>query len=149
MRRTQVFMTALLVFAVAASLGMGDLGGSSGEKTPRAPQHNFSGTVTDRSMNTLAVTHLHCEGKTSIKGYLGDIRIRLDFEKIERVSFAKGEGGFTFGTVTLRDGQTKNMKFKNLTRCYGETQLGHMMVRVKDLRDILFNEPPLTEEAGE
>jgi len=145
MRRTRVLLMVGLVWVVLVSLGMGDLGGSS-DQAPRAPRRNFTGTVVDRSLNQLAVSHVHCEGKTEIKGYLGEMRISLAFDKVERVTFAKGETGFTHGTVAMRDGQTKEMRFKDLTRCYGESDLGQVMIRVKDLRSIQFNEPPAESE---
>ncbi|MDP8221824.1 MAG: hypothetical protein P9L99_00575 [Candidatus Lernaella stagnicola] len=149
MRRSRIVTAVFLAAAVFVSLGMGDLGVEA-DKTPRAPKQDFTGTVTDRSMNTLAVSHMHCEGKTSIKGYLGEIRVTLDFKNVESVVFAAAAaGGFTPGTVALRDGQIKSMRFKNLTRCYGQTDLGHMMVRVKDLRSIRFDEPPAPETGDE
>lgn len=147
MRRTKIVLTVCFAVAVFVSLGMGEMTGS-GEKTPSAPMRNFTGTVVDRSLNPLDVSHVHCEGKTAIKGYLGEMRITLDFDKVESVTFSTGDSGFMLGNVVLRDGQTKNMRFKNLTRCYGESDLGHMMIRVKDLRSIRLNPPPPETDAA-
>jgi len=137
-------LVVLLVVAAFFLLGMGDLG-LTGEKTPRAPSKNFTGTVTDRSNVTVEASHIHCDGKTSIKAYMGDMRLTLPFEKIKKVDFYSTSGGYTLGDVNFRNGEMKKLRFKSLTRCYGETDLGQLMVKVKDLKRIVFNSPP-TEE---
>jgi hypothetical protein len=146
MRRKQLILAILLLLAATVCMGMGDMLGGDEDKAPRAPKRDFSGTVTDNTLQKLAVSHIHCEGKTEIKGYLGEMRISLAFDRIAGVSFTKGEAGYSHGTVQLRDGQTQQMRFKNLTRCYGESELGKVMVRIKDLRSIRFNESPAEPE---
>lgn len=129
----------LLLIAALALLGMGD-NGLTGSDTPRTPAKNFTGTVVDRSMVTLHVSHMHCEGKTSVKGYLGEMRITLSFKKIKQVEFYPGAAGYTWGQVTFRDGDVKKLRFKNLARCYGTAEMGQVMVRIKDLKRISFDE---------
>ncbi len=129
----------LLLIAALALLGMGD-SGLAGSDTPRTPEKNFTGTVVDRSMTTLHVTHMHCEGKTSVKGYLGEMRITLDFAKIKQVEFYPGTAGYTWGQVTFHEGEDKKLRFKSLARCYGMAEMGQVMVRVKDLKRISFDD---------
>jgi len=125
---------------------MGDMGLGGDERAPRRPGRNFTAVVVDRLMQTLAVSYVNCEGKTTIKGFLGEMQIELSFDKIKKVDFTPGDGGFADGRVLFRDGQSKAMRFKDLTRCYGESDLGKMMVRLKDLKAIEFGEPPPIEE---
>ncbi|NLH50381.1 MAG: hypothetical protein GX444_17510 [Myxococcales bacterium] len=147
-KRTTGYFLALLALSFFL-LGMGDMGAGS-EKTPRRPQENFTATVTDRSQNKLAVTHVHCEGKTSIKGYLGEMRLTLTFAKIKQVDFSPATSGYVDGTVRFRDGEPREFRFKNLTRCYGDADVGQLMIRLRDLKQIVFDDAnPAAPEAGQ
>jgi hypothetical protein len=134
-----------LALAAALCLGMGD-SLSGGDKTPRRPSRNFTGTVTDRSMTTLNVRYINCEGRTAIKGYLGEMRVDLTFDKIEKVSFGAVNGGYVPGKVAFRNGDVQTFRFKDLTRCYGESNVGWMTVRLRDLREITLDAPPPEEK---
>jgi len=137
----------LLLLPVVAllAMGMGNLG-LSGEDTPHKPSRNFTGTVTDRSNVAKHVTHMHCEGKLYIYGYLGEMRVKMPFDNLMKVQLNPGPTGYADGVVTLRDGQTQQLRFKNLTRCYGDADLGQIMVRIKDLKLIEFDTPPPPKE---
>ena len=127
MNRMCLLLTIGLLCLPLLALAMGD-GLIPGNDAPKAPKTNYSGAVTDRSLNRVRVTHMHCEGKTSVQAFMGEMRIKLTFDNIEKVEMGGGSQGFTTGSVTYRDGHTKQMRFKNLTRCYGESDLGQVMV---------------------
>ena len=131
----------LLPIVALLVMGMGEMG-LSGDDTPSRPSHNFTGTVTDRSLVSLHIIHIHCEGKTVIKAYLGEMTVKLPFEKIEKIDFYPGSSSHTFGNVQLRSGESKKMRFKSTVRCYGDSEYGQIMVRVKDLKRIEFDAPP-------
>jgi hypothetical protein len=135
----------VLVVAAFLALGMGDMSLTGGENTPRQPSRNFTGVVTDRSMHTLAVTHMHCEGKTHVKAYLGEMRVELSFDKVARVEFGANDAGYISGVVSFRDGETKRLQFRGHTRCYGQSELGPMMIQLKDVKQIELGPPPPEE----
>jgi hypothetical protein len=145
-KRNRAIFFALLAMSFFL-LGMGDMGG--GEKTPRKPKDNYSGTVTDRSLNKQVVSYIHCEGRSSIKGYQGEMRLTLKFEQLKQVDFSPAVTGYVDGLVLFRSGETRQLRFKNLTRCYGDTNIGQMMIRLRDLKQIVFDEAnPAPPEAA-
>jgi hypothetical protein len=143
------WMLLPVILAAACAMGMGDMSLTGEDKAPKWPKRNFTATVTDRTLTTMQIEHANCEGKTEIKGFLGDIRVELSFDKIKKVSLTGAEGGFSDGVVTFRDGQTKSMRFKSVTRCYGESSMGRMMITIKDLKEIELGEPPPVDASPE
>lgn len=134
-------ISCLLPIVALLVLGMGDLG-LNDQGVPPWPDRNFTGDVTDRSMVTLHVTHINCEGKTSVNAYMGEIRVNLSFDDIKQIDFYPGTAKLSWGNVLLRSGDKQKMQFKNTVRCYGKSKYGPMMVKVKSLKRIAFDQPP-------
>ena len=131
----------LLSVIVLLTLGMGDMG-LTGSEIPLWPSRNFTGTVTDRTLVSLQVTNINCEGKTTIKAYLGEIQIQVPFENLLSVEFSPGEANRVWGNVQLRNNTIQKMRFLGSTRCYAKSELGPLMVKIQNLKSIKFDSPP-------
>jgi len=130
----------LIPVVAVLSLGMGDFGPS--ESIPPWPARNFTGTVTDRTLVSLPVTNINCEGKTAIKAHLGEMQISLPFDNIAEIEFAPGTADKVWGQVKMRNGTSEKMRFHGTTRCYAKSDLGPVTVKIQNLKNIRLNAPP-------
>ena len=138
MRRLCIIALAVSVLALLL-MGMEGLGGSD-EKFPE-PELNYGATVTDLDGVVHKIQKASVNGETALSGFHGKASLTINFRRIAKVEISKGETKtYVYAHITLRDGKELNLKVKGLTRCYGETELGNMSVRMRDIKSIVFDE---------
>lgn len=116
-------------------LGMGAMGGG---REPGAPVRDFRATFVDVDGTSVAADHVNCGGGTTFEGDLGRGRLRVPFENIARVDFARdGTDRDTLrATVTLREGAPVTLTVRSSTTFYGQVPSGAYQIRARDLRSV-------------
>ena len=144
--RRLMFMALMLCLVSLFTMGMEGMGAD--DKFPE-PSKNYTATVVDTASVAHKVRKVSMEGKTYVTGLLGKASITIDFEKIDTVSVSPSEDkAYVDAKLKLRDGTTVEVKVRSLSKCYGETDLGNMSVRARDIKSIDFDEP-VTSKDGE
>jgi hypothetical protein len=136
--RTRVARALRLTAGVpvlAGILGMGALGGSH---DPGAPVRDVHGRLTDVDGAQVEVTHLTAGGDTTLEGELGRGRLRIPFERIDRIELAPEHDDHDRmrATVTLHDGGPVTLVLRSSTTFYGQLPSGAYQVRARDLRSV-------------
>ena len=136
---TVELITILLFTCALFLMGMEGLGGSSDIKFPK-PKLNYGATITDSEGVVHKANFISVNGKTSITGLRGKANITVNFNRVASATFSKTETKtWVTAHVVLRSGREIDLKVKGLARCYGMTDLGEMSVRMRDLRQIVFD----------
>ena len=140
-------LAILVLVSAVALLGMGDLGGA-GDEIPE-PDEYFAGKIVDRDMVEAQAHYLACDGQTFLKALRGKAIVSIPFARIRSAEFSDGEDGYQNAKVTLHDGTVHEVQVKNIVKCTGKTDIGGMMIRIKDVYKVEFDpqaEKPIVKE---
>jgi len=137
-------LTSLIAIAVAAAMltGMGSLGSKAETGIP-IPDENFRAVVTDKLLLSSKAENVSCNGETFFKAYRGKMQVAIPFKKVKKAVFRETEEeGFQEVTVIFWDGGEHVVKMRNIVKCFGQTDLGPMQIKIRDLAKIEFEKVP-------
>ncbi|MCL4235654.1 MAG: hypothetical protein KJ042_14175 [Deltaproteobacteria bacterium] len=125
----------ICVFA-ATALGMGDMGGTPA-KFPK-PRKNFHAKIVDVKGEVSEAELVSCGGSTKITGYRGSTKIEVPFGRIHTVRIKDLDNRYKTAELTFWDETNYEIRVKSFGVCQGLTSLGEVTVKIKDIREVVF-----------
>jgi len=146
MKSRTAFFPYLLAVLLAAliCLGMSGMGGTTSDKFPK-PKKNFEATIIDTQMMQTKADLLACDGSTYLTAYRGKSKVRVPFSKIEAVAFSAHDNRYKRAVVKFWNGHTHDLLVKKYQICTGRTEMGELSIKVKHLKEVIFEKGPYTE----
>lgn len=136
MKRTVRFLGYILlaVFSSSMLMGMSGVGtGSSGGQN--GSLLTFDAKLLDTENNTVQLTSVTIDGRTSFQAYMGKGKITIPFDQISRLEM-KGKNA----CLTLKNSQRLcDLKVKELSKVLGNTQFGLYQISLSDVVWIEFS----------
>lgn len=123
----------------ALALGLLGMGGFGGGRDQGLPVRDFKAALIDVDGNRMEVTNLTAGGDVTLEGELGRGRLRVPFDNIGRVAFAKSDDRDRVrADVQLREGSPVAVTVRSSTTFYGKVPGGAYQIRARDLKSIEF-----------
>lgn len=120
-------------------LGLLGMGGFGGGRDEGLPVRDFKAVLTDADGNRIEPTALTAGGDVSLEGELGRGRLRVPFDNIARIDFAKADDRDRVrAEVQLREGAPAVLSVRSSTTFYGKVPGGAYQIRARDLKSIEF-----------
>lgn len=133
-RRFSIAAYGILLAAFASMLmGMSGVGtGSAG--TQSNVLLPFNAKVTDTENNTVELSSVVIDGKTSFQAGMGKGKVTIPFDRISRIDI-KGKSA----CVTMSDNRTLcDLKIKEVSKVCGNTSFGIYQIPLSDVVSIQF-----------
>jgi hypothetical protein len=118
----------------APLLGMGMLGGAGQTGLER----NYEGTFVDRDGTRVDAKWVNAGGELALTGELGRGELRISFDNIKSIMFGGDASKALVAKVTLRKGETVEMRVRPSLTFSAQTELGHYQIRARDLQTVEF-----------
>jgi hypothetical protein len=133
-------MRLLLVIVALLSLGMGPWAEDAPDSKIPEPAVSFRAVVWDLDLNTFEVTKVSFNGHVYLTGKVGQAKVSIPFEKIDKVWFETkdGRGIDVVAVVTLIGGEQQTLTVDGTTPCYGLADYGHVSLETRHIRDAVF-----------
>lgn len=131
MNKNNCFLGYILIAVLTSFLLMGMSGGVGGGQA--GSQNNsllpFDAKLMDTENNTVQVSSISIDGKTSFQAYMGKGKVTIPFEQISRIEI-KGKNA----CVTLKDSQRLcDLRIKELSKVVGNTRFGLYQISLNDV----------------
>lgn len=135
--RASTIRTGAIALLSLALMGMGGFGG--GRET-QPPPRDFRAVFTDVDGNRMEVDRVTAGGDTSIEGELGRGRLKVPFDNVGEIAFARSpnERDRVRAEVKLREGEPLTLTIRSSTTFYGRVAAGGYQIRAGDLKSITF-----------
>ncbi|MBZ0273173.1 hypothetical protein K8I61_14135 [bacterium] len=132
------FRRAAVIFVAACcSLAMGSMGGGDDKKFPN-PRMNYRAAITDTKGAHFQAELVACGGETKLTAYQGEAKFLVPFQNIRHIAFTDHDNRYRSAKVTFWNGETHEVRVKRQLVCTGRTNLGEMYLKVRDLREVVF-----------
>ena len=129
---------SFILVSILATMGMGEMGGAvPADKTP-TPEKNFAVRVADREDVQTSLSQFSQDGKVFLAGKRGSATVSIPFEKISRVEMGGAEGNDLRVKVSLRNGESLDLRIEKKARFFGKADFGSFQIEGKDLKTIQF-----------
>lgn len=135
MKRIRILLLVLTAVPLLTAMGVFP-GDGSPDKVP-IPDKKFNATFLDQMDVVTDCREVSIEGKTSVEGKKGEGIYTVSFEKISQVEFRMLEHQL-YGTITLKDGSSLELKLKQGHKAYGRTKYGTFQVRLSALKKMVL-----------
>lgn len=146
-RDTRLFLPLVLVSLSFFCLGMGDMGQKS--KKVLRPKKNFKAEIVDVDMTKTRIEFAACGGKTRLQGYNGKTEVLVPFSKIQRIRFSDDDNRYQRAILTFWTGESYELRVKKHLVCSGFSTMGSIRIKVKHLREVVFEEGEYSEKGEE
>lgn len=137
MKRTVGYLGYILlaVFTSSLLMGMSGMGGTGSTEGQNSSLLKFDAKLLDTENNTVEITSVTIDGRTSFQAYMGKGKITIPFDQISRLEI-KGKNA----CLTLKNSQRLcDLKVKELSKVIGNTRFGLYQISLSDIIWIEFS----------
>ncbi len=137
MKKTAQYLGYVLLTVFSLSLLMGMSGiNSSGSSAAQNNSHlTFDAKLMDTENNTVQLTSVTIDGRTTFQGYMGKGKVTIPFDQISRLEM-KGKNA----CITMKNSERLcDLRVKELSKVLGSTRFGHYQISLNDVVWIEFS----------